>query len=90
MPFAKGQSGNPGGGRKGAAKKEKQIRELLMHLSPKAIKAIERILDTPGHDSEQFAIKEVLDRVWGKAPQAVQVSDPDGNALQFVINLVKK
>jgi hypothetical protein len=52
-------------------RKTRQLSELLMPLVPKAIKALSNALKDP--DKDVSAAKEVLDRVYGKAPQAVDL-----------------
>lgn len=52
-------------------RKTRQLSELLMPLVPKAIKALSNALSDP--DKDVSAAKEVLDRVYGKAPQAVDL-----------------
>lgn len=84
MPFEPGNKQ----GSNGAKKQQKQIKELLMHLSPKAVRKLEEMLDDPDH--VQFATKEILDRVWGKPAQAVEVSGKDGKDLTVNINLTPK
>lgn len=84
MPFEPGNKL----GANSAKKKQKQIKELLIHLSPKAIKALERMLDDPNH--VQFATKEVLDRVWGKPSQSIDVDVDKDGPLAAILRVVQK
>lgn len=61
------------GGRPGPkpGRKTKMLSELLMPLLPKAIQAIKDSLDDP--DTRMMGAKEIFDRIYGKAPQAVDL-----------------
>ena len=88
MPFKSGKSGNTQGAKVGANKKHKQIRELLMHLSPKAVEVIEECLDDP--EQRTWAAKEVLDRVYGKAPQSIELGEESQTAIRAIMQIVAK
>jgi len=88
MPFKPGQSGNPLGKKQFHANLQKQLRENLMHLCPKAIKQLEKMLDDPDH--MEFAIREIFLRVYGKVPEHVELSGEDGVPLQFTVNIIRK
>ncbi len=64
-----------------AKKRQKQVKELLMHLVPRAAKVLESMLE----DKEQrgFAAKEILDRVYGKARQEVETKVTGGFNITF-------
>ena len=72
MTFKKGQSGNPKGRVLDVAKKQKHIKELLIHLSPLVARKLELMLEDPDH--MQFAIKTILERVYGKPMEDVKIS----------------
>lgn len=57
-----------------AAYLDKHLPEILEALAQKA-----RVGDVP-------AIKELFDRAWGKAPQGLEVSGKDGQAIQVEIS----
>src|SRR5262252_3335576 len=75
MPWVKGQSGNPAGGRKAHSKAKRTITELAREIAPKALRTLEKIMDDPKSTSTARAIAadRVLDRAYGKAPQAIGV-----------------
>ena len=76
--FKPGDVGNPEGGKR--ANKHYQLKELLMKSVPDAVRVIEESLHEK--NNKTWAAKEVLDRVYGKAPQAVSLTG------EVAINLV--
>lgn len=72
MPWAKGQSGNPGG----RPKAEREVIELARDASPRAIG---RLVELVEHEDARTAIaaaNSVLDRAFGKPTQPL-ANDPD-------------
>lgn len=89
MPFEKGKVTNPLGQRgknPRKVKKLKQLRDLLGGCVYKAAKVIEDCLDDP--DVRLPAAKEVMDRVYGKAPQSLEVAGKGGGAI--IVQIVDK
>jgi hypothetical protein len=72
MVFKKGQSGNPKGRAQEVQKVQKHIKEQLMHLSPVVARKLELMLEDPDH--MQFAVKTILERVYGKPMEDVKIS----------------
>lgn len=88
MPFKKGDNPNPTGFKGDTKRTQKQLKELLIHLVPKSIHIVEEMLDDP---TTRFqTVKEIFDRVYGKAPQGVELTGPDGGALEITVNVIKK
>jgi len=78
MPFAPGESGNPGGRPKAA----KLFRDALLVAIKKAdlegVEAIQRIaykLVSQAETGDVSAIREIADRIDGKVPQAIGGTD---------------
>ena len=79
MPFAKGQSGNPGGRPKGSA----EVRELARAMTSRAFEEIERMAFTGADDRIRLdAIKIILERGWGKPAQPID-GDGEGGPVQI-------
>lgn len=72
MPFKKGQSGNPGGGRV----QSRSVTLLAREYTDDAMETLIAIMEDPDapKSSRVSAAQTVLDRGWGKAPQTVNVS----------------
>jgi hypothetical protein len=82
--FLKGCSGNPGG----RPKVERDIRELAREHGPDAIKRLVQLMHSRNERIAVAACGAILDRAYGRAPQAVQL-DADvgfrGSALLAVL-----
>lgn len=78
MPFKKGQSGNPNGTKQ---RKLRQIQELLL---PYAEEAVETLVNSMRQKKGgEYAAKDILDRLYGKAPQSVELTGKDGGPVQY-------
>lgn len=78
MPFAPGQSGNPGGKPKRAKLFTNALLASLKKTDEHDVEAIQRIADKLVELAESGdvpAIKEIADRVEGKVPQAIGGDD---------------
>jgi hypothetical protein len=60
---------------------QKQREQLLKLLKPRIVK-IFKALAARAEEGDVSAIKELLDRAWGKAPQPL--TDPDGGPIQIL------
>jgi hypothetical protein len=82
MVFQPGQSGNPGG----RQKKDTTIIDLARAASPEAIaKIIELAKNSSDPKIQIQACREILDRGYGKAAQAVELSGAEGEPLKIGI-----
>jgi len=76
MPFAPGQSGNPSG----RPKVEGRVRELARQHTDAAIARLVLALEDDNARTAVAAAEALLDRGWGRAPQAVAGADGEGPA----------
>jgi len=91
MLFEKGNNANPIGRGAAMSRKSTQLKEMLLHCVPKAVELLEIWLrDNSDKDTQKFAVKEILDRVYGKAPQALQLDTDIDNALSITVNVTSK
>ena len=88
MAYKKGESGNLKGQSVVHTHKQKLVKELLLKYVPDAVAVIAECL----HEDENktWAAKEVLDRVYGKAAQTVDVGGEAGQALTAVLQIVAR
>ena len=82
-PFVKGQSGNPGGRPRVVA----EVRELARAHAPEAITELVRLTKEAKSDTARIAaIKELLDRAYGKATQLVTVENDEPSLTDMNLN----
>jgi len=83
MVWKKGASGNPGGGRK----KNLAFETLALSAAPAAFAELIRLSTSAKDERVKIqACKEILDRAYGKAAQAVELSGADGEPLQISVS----
>jgi len=77
MPWQKGQSGNPRGGKRLEMANGKTLRELAREHTDDCIKALVKIVkDSDNDTARRAAATDLLDRGWGKPTQPL-AGDPD-------------
>jgi hypothetical protein len=82
MKFPKGQSGNPGGRPKVLG----EIQELARQHAPSVIAELARLaLKAKNETARIAAIRELLDRGYGRSRQALEVSAPAGDPLRLLM-----
>lgn len=93
MGLPKGRVNNPAGRPKGTLNKSTaEIKELAQKYSAKALETLATIMRDSENDTARIsAAKELLDRGYGKAPQAMEHTGKDGIALptEYVIRFVE-
>ena len=83
LKFRKGQSGNPGGRPKVLG----EVQELARQYAPKAIVELARLaLKAKNETARIAAIRELLDRGYGRPRQVMEVSVPADNPLQLLLD----
>lgn len=81
MPFKKGSSGNPGG----RTKQDKQVKEFAQKHGMECIKGLVALMRDVDAKVRLGAIKELLDRGFGKATQSVEVASSAGQPFMVII-----
>ena len=81
MPFEKGKSGNPGGRPKALI----EVQDLARQHSPSAIATLAKIMedDKAPPAARIAAAQAILDRSYGRPPQAVKISGDEEAPLQM-------
>jgi len=79
--WKKGQSGNP----KGPDKWDKPIREALLEHAPQAVARLLELMRSEDQQIALAAVREILNRVYGKPPVAVGMDVDDRTRLYQVI-----
>ena len=83
LKFRKGQSGNPGGRPKVLG----EVQELARQHAPAVIVELARLaLKAKSETARIAAIRELLDRGYGRSRQAIEVSVPAGDVIQQLLD----
>jgi hypothetical protein len=82
MPFAPGQSGNPGG-RTGVPK---EVRDLARQYTEEAIQRLVFWMQSDHPSASPAAADKLLDRAWGKPAQPVD-GDGEGGAIKQLVEI---
>ena len=83
-PFRKGQSGNPGGRPKEVA----EVRALARKHGQAAIKKLAALLKSKDERVVLGALKELLDRGYGKSAQPMTGGDGEGPAIVRIEHVI--
>jgi len=73
-----GHTANPGG----RPKVQRELQAILEECGPKAAEKVKALIDSPDEKVALAAARDVLDRILGRAPQAIEVG---GEALNDVL-----
>lgn len=85
MPFKPGVSGNPKGLDSGRKRLSLQLADKLKDNIPAALKFVKSSLScTKDPYRQQWATELVLNRVYGKAPESLEISGPDGEPISIM------
>jgi hypothetical protein len=83
MKFRKGKSGNPGGRPKVLG----ELQELARHHAPEVISELARIALKGKSETARIAAgRELLDRGFGRARQSMEVSLPEPDIVQMMLD----
>jgi hypothetical protein len=87
MPFAKGQSGNPGGRAK-RTQEELDLIEACKKRTPQALDVISQIMESGENERNRLSAAEyIIDRAYGKAVQQTELTGKGGEP--FTIQIVR-
>ena len=89
MKFQKGQSGNPSGRPKIVMADGRSLRDLAREHTVAAVETLVRIMTDEGAPpaAQVQAASNILDRGWGKASQAVELTGAEGGPVETRIDL---
>lgn len=80
-----GRSGNPGGRPKVAA----EVQELARAHGPTAIERLAALMESENENVAIRAAETLLDRGYGRPPQAMVIREPEQRQIQFDVQIVK-
>lgn len=81
-----------GGARKGAGRPKQSMdlhtisgRIAALKYAEKAMRVMVDLLSSPQHTVRQAAAADILNRAYGKAPQAIEVTGKDGGPMEHTV-----
>jgi ferritin-like protein len=83
MPIKKGQILNPKGSDGGKNVKATMCREMLIPEAKKTVNNLIRLRNSSDESISLSATKEILDRLYGKAPQSLELSGEVAQTFTF-------
>ena len=88
MSGVKGKAGRPPGPAKVKSQNLHTISGRIAALkhAEKAMRVMVDLLSSPMHTVRQSAAADILNRAYGKAPQAVEVTGKDGGPMEHVVS----
>lgn len=86
VKFQKGKSGNPGG----RTKQDKQIKEVAQKYGLDCIKGLAELMRSDDPKVRLGAIKEMLDRGFGKASQQLEIGSLNNEPFRVIISEKKE
>jgi hypothetical protein len=87
MPAKPGQILNPSGSDGGKKRLNKQLADKLMHNVDKAVKLVEKCLRSTEFEEAKWAVDTIFNRVYGKAPESIELSGPDGGPVSIMSDM---
>lgn len=85
--FKPGNNANPTGSDGGKRRLNQQLAEKLMHCVPKAAKFVESSLNSSKYERQEWATELVFNRVYGKAPESLELSGPEGGPVSIMSDM---
>jgi hypothetical protein len=87
MAIAKGTVLNPTGSDGGKKRLNKQLADKLAHTVPAAVKFIESSLKSDIPIRQEWATEIILNRVYGKAPESLEITGADGGPIAVMSDM---
>lgn len=85
MPVKPGEILNPNGSDGGKKRLYRQLADKLMHNVDAAAKFVEHSLGSESVERKEWATELIFDRVYGKAPQSIEMTGADGAPFSIML-----
>jgi hypothetical protein len=85
--FKPGNNANPTGSDGGKKRLNKQLADKLAHCVPSAVKLIEKALKSSQFEEWKWGTDTVLNRVYGKAPESLEITGADGGPIAVMSDM---